>query len=101
MASAVQRGVGTHYQIIGHKLYRESSCMFPARFVPNAPGWCIFMIPHGSLTFPEPCSQVQRCGAFHPVVDRPAAGRGVGGKREGLPSSSQLGAADSARLLLQ
>ncbi|XP_037552281.1 protein O-glucosyltransferase 1 [Nematolebias whitei] len=31
MASAVQRGVGTHYQIIGHKLYRESSCMFPAR----------------------------------------------------------------------
>ncbi|XP_047432441.1 protein O-glucosyltransferase 1 [Mugil cephalus] len=31
MATAVQRGVGTHYQIIGHKLYRERHCMFPAR----------------------------------------------------------------------
>ncbi|KAE8278638.1 Protein O-glucosyltransferase 1 [Larimichthys crocea] len=31
MAATVQRGVGTHYQIIGHKLYREHSCMFPAR----------------------------------------------------------------------
>ncbi|XP_034720401.1 protein O-glucosyltransferase 1 [Etheostoma cragini] len=31
MAAAVQRGVGTHYQIIGHKLYREHNCMFPAR----------------------------------------------------------------------
>ncbi|XP_067439293.1 protein O-glucosyltransferase 1 [Thunnus thynnus] len=31
MASTVQRGVGTHYQIIGHKLYREQNCMFPAR----------------------------------------------------------------------
>ncbi|CAL8406791.1 unnamed protein product [Arctogadus glacialis] len=31
MASTVRRGVGTHYQIIGHKLYRESNCMFPAR----------------------------------------------------------------------
>ncbi|XP_017288282.1 protein O-glucosyltransferase 1 isoform X2 [Kryptolebias marmoratus] len=31
MATTVQRGVGTHYQIIGHKLYRENNCMFPAR----------------------------------------------------------------------
>ncbi|XP_028288558.1 protein O-glucosyltransferase 1 [Parambassis ranga] len=31
MAATVQRGVGTHYQIIDHKLYRERSCMFPAR----------------------------------------------------------------------
>ncbi|KAM8871950.1 protein O-glucosyltransferase 1 [Synchiropus picturatus] len=31
MASTVQRGLGTHYQIIGHKLYREHTCMFPAR----------------------------------------------------------------------
>ncbi|KAM9821111.1 protein O-glucosyltransferase 1 [Neosynchiropus ocellatus] len=31
MASTVQRGLGTHYQIIGHKLYREHNCMFPAR----------------------------------------------------------------------
>ncbi|CAM4490367.1 unnamed protein product [Leuciscus chuanchicus] len=31
MADTVQRGVGTHYQIIGNKLYREQSCMFPAR----------------------------------------------------------------------
>ncbi|XP_041834841.1 protein O-glucosyltransferase 1 [Melanotaenia boesemani] len=31
MAVTVQRGVGTHYQIIGHKLYREKNCMFPAR----------------------------------------------------------------------
>uniref|UniRef100_A0A1A7W7D0 Protein O-glucosyltransferase 1 n=2 Tax=Iconisemion striatum TaxID=60296 RepID=A0A1A7W7D0_9TELE len=31
MAATVQRGVGTHYQIIGHKLFRESNCMFPAR----------------------------------------------------------------------
>ncbi|XP_070711881.1 protein O-glucosyltransferase 1 [Pempheris klunzingeri] len=31
MAATVQRGVGTHYQIIGHKLYREKNCMFPAR----------------------------------------------------------------------
>ncbi|KAM9766345.1 protein O-glucosyltransferase 1 [Menidia menidia] len=31
MAAAVQKGVGTHYQVIGHKLYREHSCMFPAR----------------------------------------------------------------------
>ena len=23
--------LGTHYQIINHKLYRESDCMFPAR----------------------------------------------------------------------
>ncbi|XP_048865291.1 protein O-glucosyltransferase 1 [Brienomyrus brachyistius] len=27
----VHRGVGTHYQVIGKKLYREQSCMFPAR----------------------------------------------------------------------
>lgn len=41
LASTVQRGVGTHYQIIGHNLYRENNCMFPARFVKkNAPGWC-------------------------------------------------------------
>ncbi|XP_043966018.1 protein O-glucosyltransferase 1 isoform X1 [Gambusia affinis] len=31
MATTVQKGVGTHYQIIGHKLYREHNCMFPAR----------------------------------------------------------------------
>ncbi|CAN9498395.1 unnamed protein product [Ophioblennius macclurei] len=31
MASTVQRGVGTHYQVIDHKLYREHNCMFPAR----------------------------------------------------------------------
>lgn len=31
MAVTVQRGVGTHYQIIGHKLYRDHNCMFPAR----------------------------------------------------------------------
>ncbi|XP_057191972.1 protein O-glucosyltransferase 1 isoform X2 [Triplophysa rosa] len=31
MADTVHRGVGTHYQIIGHKLYREQSCMFLAR----------------------------------------------------------------------
>ncbi|KAM9830148.1 protein O-glucosyltransferase 1 isoform 3-T3 [Syngnathus typhle] len=31
MSLTVQRGVGTHYQIIGHKLYREHNCMFPAR----------------------------------------------------------------------
>ncbi|XP_008323544.2 protein O-glucosyltransferase 1 [Cynoglossus semilaevis] len=31
MASTIKRGVGTHYQIIGHKLYRETNCMFPAR----------------------------------------------------------------------
>lgn len=31
MAATVQRGVGTHYQIIEHKLYREHNCMFPAR----------------------------------------------------------------------
>ncbi|KAM9328455.1 protein O-glucosyltransferase 1 [Pholidichthys leucotaenia] len=31
MAFTVQKGVGTHYQIIAHKLYREHNCMFPAR----------------------------------------------------------------------
>ncbi|XP_070786948.1 protein O-glucosyltransferase 1 [Enoplosus armatus] len=31
MAATVQRGVGTHYQVIGHKLYRDHNCMFPAR----------------------------------------------------------------------
>lgn len=31
MAATVQKGVGTHYQIIGHRLYREQSCMFPSR----------------------------------------------------------------------
>uniref|UniRef100_A0A8C6SZ77 Protein O-glucosyltransferase 1 n=1 Tax=Neogobius melanostomus TaxID=47308 RepID=A0A8C6SZ77_9GOBI len=31
MAATVKRAVGTHYQIIGHKLYREHNCMFPAR----------------------------------------------------------------------
>ncbi|KAM4711058.1 protein O-glucosyltransferase 1 [Anableps anableps] len=31
MAATVQKGVGTHYQVIGHKLYREHNCMFPAR----------------------------------------------------------------------
>lgn len=29
----VHRAVGTHYQVIGKKLYRELSCMFPARCV--------------------------------------------------------------------
>ncbi|XP_033866236.3 protein O-glucosyltransferase 1-like [Acipenser ruthenus] len=27
----VNRGVGTHYQVIKNKLYREGNCMFPAR----------------------------------------------------------------------
>uniref|UniRef100_A0A8C5DWT4 Glycosyl transferase CAP10 domain-containing protein n=3 Tax=Gouania willdenowi TaxID=441366 RepID=A0A8C5DWT4_GOUWI len=31
MDATVKKGVGTHYQIIGHTLYREDSCMFPAR----------------------------------------------------------------------
>ncbi|KAJ8246691.1 hypothetical protein GJAV_G00254330 [Gymnothorax javanicus] len=31
MSETVRRGVGTHYQVIGHKLYREENCMFPAR----------------------------------------------------------------------
>ncbi|XP_030636725.1 protein O-glucosyltransferase 1 [Chanos chanos] len=31
MSSTVRRGVGTHYQIIAHKLYRDQNCMFPAR----------------------------------------------------------------------
>ncbi|XP_012731301.2 protein O-glucosyltransferase 1 [Fundulus heteroclitus] len=31
MAATVQKGAGTHYQIIAHQLYREHSCMFPAR----------------------------------------------------------------------
>uniref|UniRef100_A0A8C4HVL5 Glycosyl transferase CAP10 domain-containing protein n=1 Tax=Dicentrarchus labrax TaxID=13489 RepID=A0A8C4HVL5_DICLA len=31
MAATLQRGVGTHYQVIEHKLYREHNCMFPAR----------------------------------------------------------------------
>uniref|UniRef100_A0A6Q2XVV2 Glycosyl transferase CAP10 domain-containing protein n=1 Tax=Esox lucius TaxID=8010 RepID=A0A6Q2XVV2_ESOLU len=31
MAATIRRGVGTHYQIIDHKLYREQNCMFPAR----------------------------------------------------------------------
>lgn len=31
MAETIRRGVGTHYQIINHKLYRERNCMFPAR----------------------------------------------------------------------
>ena len=25
------KNLGTHYQIIKHKLYREDDCMFPAR----------------------------------------------------------------------
>lgn len=33
MMDTVRRGVGTHYQIIKHKLYREPECMFPARSV--------------------------------------------------------------------
>lgn len=32
MAATIEKGVGTHYQIIGHKLYREHNCMFPARY---------------------------------------------------------------------
>ncbi|XP_068612510.1 protein O-glucosyltransferase 1 [Brachionichthys hirsutus] len=31
VAAALGRGVGTHYQVIGHKLYRQHDCMFPAR----------------------------------------------------------------------
>uniref|UniRef100_A0A8C8HC65 Glycosyl transferase CAP10 domain-containing protein n=1 Tax=Oncorhynchus tshawytscha TaxID=74940 RepID=A0A8C8HC65_ONCTS len=31
MADTLRRGVGTHYQIINGKLYREHNCMFPAR----------------------------------------------------------------------
>ncbi|KAG9348801.1 hypothetical protein JZ751_029118 [Albula glossodonta] len=31
LEATVRRGVGTHYQIIDHKLYREQNCMFPAR----------------------------------------------------------------------
>uniref|UniRef100_A0A674EXG0 Protein O-glucosyltransferase 1 n=1 Tax=Salmo trutta TaxID=8032 RepID=A0A674EXG0_SALTR len=31
MADTLRRGVGTHYQIISGKLYREQNCMFPAR----------------------------------------------------------------------
>ncbi|CDQ68921.1 protein O-glucosyltransferase 1 [Oncorhynchus mykiss] len=31
MADTLRRGVGTHYQIINGKLYREQNCMFPAR----------------------------------------------------------------------
>ncbi|KAG5852411.1 hypothetical protein ANANG_G00062120 [Anguilla anguilla] len=31
MGDTVRRGIGTHYQVIEHKLYREQSCMFPAR----------------------------------------------------------------------
>ncbi|XP_046887537.1 protein O-glucosyltransferase 1 [Hypomesus transpacificus] len=31
MAATIQRGMGTHYQIIDNKLYREQNCMFPAR----------------------------------------------------------------------
>lgn len=37
MAMTLQRGVGTHYQIIGHKLYRERNCMFPARWGKTVP----------------------------------------------------------------
>ena len=29
------RGRGTHYQIIGHRLYREDDCMFPFRLAVN------------------------------------------------------------------
>ena len=31
------KNYGSHYQIINHKLYREDSCMFPARYILNAP----------------------------------------------------------------
>ncbi|KAG7463702.1 hypothetical protein MATL_G00179440 [Megalops atlanticus] len=31
MGDTARRSVGTHYQIIGHKLYREQNCMFPSR----------------------------------------------------------------------
>ncbi|KAM9454457.1 protein O-glucosyltransferase 1 [Clarias gariepinus] len=31
MMDTVRRGVGTHYQIMNRKLYREPECMFPAR----------------------------------------------------------------------
>ena len=28
---ALRRNLGVHYQIINHKLYRDSECMFPFR----------------------------------------------------------------------
>lgn len=31
MSDVVSRKLGTHYQIIKNKLYREQDCMFPAR----------------------------------------------------------------------
>lgn len=31
MAEVVRRKLGTHYQIIKNRLYRESDCMFPSR----------------------------------------------------------------------
>ncbi|XP_054829931.1 protein O-glucosyltransferase 1 [Eublepharis macularius] len=31
LSEAISRKLGTHYQIIGKKLYREHDCMFPAR----------------------------------------------------------------------
>lgn len=32
--AAIDRG--THYQIINHKLYRQTECMFPFRLVPTS-----------------------------------------------------------------
>ncbi|PIO23057.1 hypothetical protein AB205_0016890, partial [Aquarana catesbeiana] len=31
MKNLISRKLGTHYQIINHRLYREEECMFPAR----------------------------------------------------------------------
>ncbi|KAF6121130.1 protein O-glucosyltransferase 1 [Phyllostomus discolor] len=31
MVEVVRRKLGTHYQIIKHRLYRENDCMFPSR----------------------------------------------------------------------
>lgn len=31
MKNVLSRNLGTHYQIIGHRLYRQEDCMFPAR----------------------------------------------------------------------
>lgn len=32
MAEVVRRRLGTHYQIIKHRLFREDDCMFPSRY---------------------------------------------------------------------
>uniref|UniRef100_G1NNQ3 Glycosyl transferase CAP10 domain-containing protein n=1 Tax=Meleagris gallopavo TaxID=9103 RepID=G1NNQ3_MELGA len=37
ISDVVSRKLGTHYQIIKNKLYREHDCMFPARILPVLP----------------------------------------------------------------